>query len=223
MALEINTTRQIESDASLIYLRDTTGALDGSNPNGYGGTNPDRNSFAGILYAVTEDSSNVQTEVSYVGNNVDYNAGHANTYESSFSITYSTDGWYNLYYFLVDTTVTAVEGDFYYDTGTSQVKQIVSGSPVVVTDYSLMIGASSVTQNLDVELFISKLSIAHNALLELYMDCDCDCDDNTQHCEPKKLNYQKLKYLLAGADYRFASGANTIAQGMIEKLIKIYL
>lgn len=221
MAITINTKIQIESDASAIYLTDITGAADGSNPNGYGAPNEDRNEFAGVFYATTEDSSNVQTEVTYTGSNVDYNGGYANTHESAFTVNYKVDGWYNLYYFLVSSTVTAVEGAFYYDTGTEEVKQIVGGLPVVVTDYSLMIGAASVQQNLDQKLFISKLAIVQNSLLEVYLTCTCG--DGEPLCEKDKLEYEKLKYLLAGADYRFASGATATAQEMVEKLTKIYL
>lgn len=223
MALALQTKLQIESDTSVHYTSDITGEYDVTdNPTGYGDINADRNTFAGIFYGVTVDSEGVETEIAYDTSQVDYSAGHSNTYISSFTGIYAIDGWHKLHYFTVTTTPTVVEGEFYYKTGTSELIQIQSSLEVVITDYSLLVDAADVEQVVISQLMISKLAIAHNVLLEAYLDCACNCESGCD-CESKKLEYQKLKYLLAGADYRFASGNTSSAQEMIEKLIKIYL
>ena len=224
MALILKTTIQIEDDASLIHVVDTTAEYSTTNTGGYGTPNADRNDFAGVLYADYVASSGTATEVNYTTSNVDYNATHANDYQSRFSITYGADGWYRFYYFLVSATVSVTEGDVYYDTGDSTIKKVVSGSPQNITDFSTLIGESSVQQVLNEQLLFSKLTIRQNQLLELFVRCQCRlCDDFSCGCEDEQSAYQKLRYLLAGTDYTFAADKKVIAQDMIEKLISIYL
>lgn len=224
MAIDLKNTIQIEQDATLIHINDTTGEYTVNNTGGFGAPNVNRNTFASALYGFYTNSNGETSEVSYSGSNIDYNAAHANNYQTKFSITYGVDGWYSFYYYLISTTPTVVNGEVFYDTGDDTIKIVILGVPTEVTDLSTLIDNTSVQQLLTEEILFSKLAIKQNQLLEILLDCECNqCVQNSCDCGTERLNYQKLKYSLAGTDYTFAANKKITAQDLIEKLTKIYL
>jgi hypothetical protein len=226
-----------ESDASLIYIKDETGAwVDLLNINGYGvnvaGTptpNFDRVDYAGVLlvyFHPYEGDKILLTTVTGVNSPfVDYNVGYTNTTESTFELPYYKDGWYEYHYTLVVVNTgaavqpTPAEGVMIYSTSTSTLLQY-DDVLALVTPYDLTVlenGNDYQTTYTNI-LVAAKLQIKRSELGLAYFEC-VQCVECS--CKEKMDDIKHLEEGIRGAKGQF-SIAPSIGQRMIEKLAKQY-
>jgi hypothetical protein len=224
MALTLKLLTQIASDVKDLFITDKTGEYDASdNTGGWGAPNPELNQSA-LLAQVVYKASTGDVSLEAVGSPIRYNPAASNTDESQFQFTYVNDG-YHIHYLMRlpasnDGSFTLEgfginEGDYFYFIPQSDVYVKQSGENVLVTDYTVLIGDSNISQSLCEDLWLGELTVERSSLyLQYREDRNSGCDISSQFQELRALTED-----LIGADYTFRSGLQIQAQDQVETLL----
>lgn len=185
-----------------------------------GSPNPDLANSAIVAIAIRNDSTGPQMLVP-VTSAAKYNPGAGNADQTEFEFFYINDGWHSLYLMRLpvssdgDTDLDGAdvdEGDYYYHSVNLGVYQKVSGAPMLVVDYSVMIDVSNIIQTKCEDFFQSGLSgnRAEKAIaLQGLRKTNCSED-------PKFQELRGLTEDIISNDYTFRSGLTTEAQNQVE-------
>ena len=231
MALGLKILIQVDISGGSLWFTDKTGEYDlTTNDTGWGAPNKELSESA-LVWSVVRNAMAGDEKVSPVSFDVFYDNIAGNTDETIVEFAYGLDGWYTITMFRLPVSNnnldiigggTLVEGDYYYSTLTSVVSQLISGSPVVVTDFEAMVGDVDITQVTCEEIFYSKLAIKANDLYKVYQAIRDTKGGEYKESRNALLDVTDLREDIRGADYAFRSGLTTQAQDIIETALTRY-
>lgn len=219
---------QITSDVAKLFVTDITGQYaTTTNETGWGPPNPEISKSA-IAVVVQRFLDGVASSFSPVGNYVVYDPTAVDTKQTLFEFNFLMDGHIKVTIFRLQvsldglTTVEGtnlVDGDYFYWSNSSLIWQMVGTVPVAV-DIVDLIGEATVVQSTCEALVFPKLIVERNTLYTEYMaERDSDCGDKTEALFQEILHFDAD---LAGAMYRFKTGAVLEAEDIVESLLKKY-
>jgi hypothetical protein len=227
MALKLTFLIQIDVDGESVHITDKTGAFDATdNDTGWGTPNLELNQTA-IAVLVQRSDADGLVNLLPIGADAKFSATAINTDETTFQLALLQDGRHLAYEFALPasndaiTTLagdTLVDGDYFYWTTINAVYKIESSVPVAVTDYSEMVGVSSVVQTLCQDLILPDLTRKKHDLYREYKDPrSTRCNDDATFQEVLMLQQD-----IQGADYSFRSGLTTQSEEIIDTLLNEY-
>lgn len=214
----------ISADCNTLVISDSTGVYNVSiNPGGYGAPNPARNTLYMILFCNLRDSSGNRTPVTIPSYN--YNT------VTSWTITLSQDGWYELYAFSTIVWAggtTYAQGNIVFDVASNSfyVSQVSSNTGNAVTNVAYWLpttnildfiaataasqaNAYDVTLN-DVELCRS-VKCKANALFQAVEQDDMSINTNDCTIQPyEKIRLRVEAALVANAEFIYSDAAEFI-------------
>jgi hypothetical protein len=227
MALTLKAKPRITSDVETLRVTDISGEYDATTVTGGWGDPNSELSESAVGVIVQRSLNGVVSSWPVDGNQIVYDPAALNSKETSFEFPFVMDGHLKVTIFRLPVSedgTTTVEGDtldeedFFYWNNDSLIWQIQSGVAVAV-DFEDLIDEDSVVQSTCEVLFFPKLTIEHNSLYTEYM-----LKRNTS-CDSAEELFKEIQHLymdLAGAYYRFKSGAVLEAEDIIESLLKKY-
>lgn len=234
MALDLKVLVQLDIQGGSVWITDKTGEYDAvSNVGGWGdASTKDLNKSALVVVAVY--NAETPSNLAPVGADVIFDSGALNTKETTFELTYGTDGWHSVALFRLPVTADGASslttldaealdiGDYFYDDATSTVNIVTATSPIAfteVTDFSVMIADINTAQEVCERLFMVKLAIKKK---EIYWDYKTARDTKGQCKETDNL-FRKLldlRFDMEGAFDAFWSGLKVEAHDVTESLLK---
>jgi hypothetical protein len=229
MALNPKVLVQPDIQGQNIWMTNKTGVYaDPNNLGGFGTPNYDLNTLA--VAAVMVYNSTVPVVLPPIGLAIKFNGSAANTDEDYFEWLYSHDGWHTTALFLLPVSADGItdlnsnglsEGSYFYYTANSKLCQLVNGTPVEVTDYSLLIDDASVIQVKCERMFMCAAAVAKK---NMYRDYRISRDTKGECRETDDLfrSLTELRHDLEGVYDAFWSGMMTDAHSKAESLTKQY-
>lgn len=211
----------IDGTDTYLQFKDVTGEYTVNNTGGYGTPNTDRNNLALLFYAKRIPYTGNEIIVSLNDPYIDYDAGYANNYKSTFSFAYDKDGWYKAWIIAVPLTYDIpVEDNIRYNSNLSKL-QIYTTEWV---DFDITAnGSEDLLLGGDYEygfyedIFQLNLIDQKNCATVDYIDClqcdSCKCD---KHFE----NATKSQTMIQAIDYIFYSNKKYEAVKLLEKANK---
>ncbi len=232
MATELSGLPQISQDGKYVWFTDKTGEYDiDSNPTGWGSPNFELDQSALLVFWYLMQNPKVLLEP--VNGSVKHSAAVDNDFEFVFQAEYLQDGYHQIHSVRlmvstddlqsIDTVpIVFTEGNYWYNSGDNQVKQLVSGVPVIqdLTDNDILdaIEADSSTINLLCEKnYYKNLAVEKNNKYTLGREAR----RNNNEEQENRMRVDGMDILLgvATADYQFRYGFKTQAHDTIESLL----
>ena len=232
MTLVLKGLPQVSQDGKYLWFTDKTGEYNvDSNAGGWGSPNFELNQSA-ILQFTYRKATNREL-VAPVGNTVKHSAAATNADELVFQMDYLNDGWHQFYSFRlmvstddvnsIDTApIVFAEGDIWYNSNDTLVKQMVGGSPTTLdlTDINVLdtiIGNTSVVELLCEQIYWKNLSQEKNERYTKQREARRRSDSSQED----RMRRDQMDIMLgtASSAYQFNFGLKTAAQDEIETLL----
>lgn len=222
MALNIKITQEVLNSGESLIFTDETGVYSVNNEGGWGLPNKERVNHA-ILFYVKRLPYNKDPEILSLSNSfVDYNSAYTDSTQSSFTIDYKDDGWYQTYFIVLPIDYTTPEAnDIKYNTSTETIEKYngtVWETFNIETEGSedLLLGGDYEFGFVE-EIFQLNLIEQKNCSTVNYIDC-LQC--NTCKCDKYFEDTSKLYILIQSIDYIFWSNKKYEAVKTLEKANK---
>jgi hypothetical protein len=226
MSLVIKPKYQIFVDASKIRITDITGQYNAaSNTGGWGAPNDELNAAA-LVFAVQRILDGQGSLMTPVDNYIVFDPEAENSKQTSIDFNFSMDGHIKIAIFKLPVSLDGTvdldsnplnEGDYFYWNNGPLLWKIQDNVPVEA-EVSELIDNVSVVQGTCEDIVFPKLAFKHNSRYTEYMTKRASCDGANDIFN----ELLQLKLDLAGAKYRFRSGAISEAEDIIESLLKKY-
>jgi hypothetical protein len=231
MALGLKILIQVDISGGSLWFTDKTGEYDvTTNDTGWGAATKELSESA-LVWSVVRNAMAGDEKISPVSFDVSYDDGAGNADETIVEFAYGLDGWYTITMFRLPVSNnnsdiigggTLSEEDYYYDTQTGLVSQLISAAPVVVDDFEVMVGNVDVVQVTCEEIFYSKLAIKTNDLYKIYQAIRDTKGGDYKESRNALAEVTDIREDIRGADYAFRSGLTTQAQDIIETALTRY-
>ena len=232
MALELKGLPQISQDGKYLWWTDKTGEyVITTNEGGWGAPNFELNQSALLVFIYRME--NPKKIILPVNGTVKHGSGLANDAELVFQGDYLNDGYhqFNSVRLMVSSddsnsidTIPIVlsEGDYWFNSVTSEIKQKVSGVSVVqdLTDSDILDAirdSNSVTYLLCEYMYYKNLAVEKNR--KYTKGKNARRDENTKQLDRMRSDGMDIILGTSTADYQFRYGLKTEAHNTVESLL----
>lgn len=226
---KLKNTNTINAEGTKVFLEDITGEYDAiTNPTGYGGINPTRDSVAIYITGVNRTTK---------GDKFISFEPYSPLTDSTYTALIPTDGWYefslNVLTFydsnLLNTDYNA--GEIYYNVATGKVLKIVQdiyyppvGAPEIFNKAEVISIVDIDYLHLYAKSTVDTFFTSNNAKIKLQLNSKVsdliltDTDYSNKVLIRHKDNYNSLRAVLQGAIYEYMRGNKYVAQASMEFL-----